>query len=286
LEALAVFGAPLGPPAQDLAGDCAPATVLVTERQRLELHPELEWPYRVSGTQIGVAVFRQKYAGRPVERRTNLEGDALADPRFKAFFEAYGGVPAFGYPLGGPLTEADAETGQPTTVQYFERARFELIPGARPDAPLLEQVRLGALMREYAGIAADCPAAPPAAVVAQPQAVGTAPVASPRATAAAGERLPLAPGTLAQGAAFARPWWLWPVLGVNLLLLAALGAWGLQMRAEMQRRRRLAARARKRRLAEEARAATRPMPRPAAPTPVRRAPPEDDGELLRRLLEL
>ena len=59
-DALAVYGAPLGPLARELAGDCKTITsVLYTERQRLELHPELDWPYRVSGSQIGALRLTQ-----------------------------------------------------------------------------------------------------------------------------------------------------------------------------------------------------------------------------------
>src|SRR5204862_540156 len=85
-DALAVYGAPIGPMVQELAGDCKTITsVLYTERQRLELHPELDWPYRVSGSQIGALIYQQKY-GRAPQRRTNLDGDAIANQQFKAFF--------------------------------------------------------------------------------------------------------------------------------------------------------------------------------------------------------
>ena len=134
-------------------------------------------------------------------------------------------------------------------------------------------------MREYAGIAAACPGVAPSAAN-QPLLVEAAPTPAARATPVPSQIKPLAPAVAATGTA--RPWWLWPLLGLNLLLLVGLGVWGLQMRAELQRRRILEARARKRRLAEEARAATRPIPRPSLlPHP---SPPRDD-ELLRRLLE-
>lgn len=41
---------------------------------------------------------------------------------FYRFWEANGGVPIFGYPITGEITEDGA------TVEYFERARFELAP--------------------------------------------------------------------------------------------------------------------------------------------------------------
>jgi poly-gamma-glutamate capsule biosynthesis protein CapA/YwtB (metallophosphatase superfamily) len=270
----AVFGAPIDPVARELAGDCRTLTsVLTTERQRLELHPELDWPFRVSGTQLGVAVYRQKHGAGEIQRRTNLEGDAIADPRFKSFFQTYGGLAAFGYPISPALTEPDEKSGQPTTVQYFERARLELIPGAAASASLPEQVRLGALVREYPGMAALCPDSAALTGTAAP-----APGLAPQATAgvaSGASRLPLATTPLPAPPPSARPWWLWPLIGLNVLLLAGVGLWGLQMRAEMLRRQARAARARKREWA------TRPPERPA---PYRRPAPPDDDELLRRLL--
>jgi hypothetical protein len=260
-DALAVLGAPLGPPAPGPAGDCAPTTVLATERQRLELHPDLDWPFRVSGTQIGAAIFRQRYGEQALQRRTDVAGGAIADPRFKAFFESYGGLPAFGYPIGGLIEERDDATGQVIGVQYFERARFELAPGVAADAPLQQQVRLGALMAEYSGLAAECPGAgPPTELSATP--------ARPRAPAVAAEQQP-APASAAIAPADGRRWWLWAAVGVNLVLLLAIAGWGWSIRAEMQRRRRFEARARRRREAAARAASAEP----------------DYDELLRRLIE-
>jgi Bacterial capsule synthesis protein PGA_cap len=262
-DGLMVYGVPLGPIVQELAGDCQTITsVLYTERQRLELHPELDWPYRVSGSQIGALAYQQKY-GRAPQRRTNLDGDAIANPQFKAFFQAYGGLPAFGYPLSPALEETAG--GQPKTVQYFERARFELAADA---ASRLEQVALGALGREYPGIAAQCPGQPhtvasgagqsPGAPLAQPAPAARAPIpsASPRPSVAL---VPLPTS---------RAWWFWPLAGlIGLLLLATIG-WGVQIRADMRVRQ---ARARRRWSAD------RPAPRRAAPI-------VDDEDLLRKLL--
>ncbi|NTV62840.1 MAG: CapA family protein [Oscillochloris sp.] len=150
-RALAVLGLPLGPAHEELAGDCAtPTQVLYTERQRLELHPEADWPFRVTGTQVGSQVYAQRYPAAPLQRRTNLsEPDAFADPRFRSFYEANGGLALFGYPISGPIEEL-SDAGASRTVQYFERARFELAPG------VAGQVQLGLLGREYPGIALAC----------------------------------------------------------------------------------------------------------------------------------
>jgi poly-gamma-glutamate synthesis protein (capsule biosynthesis protein) len=266
-DALAVYGAPIGPVVQELAGDCQTITsVLYTERQRLELHPDLDWPYRVSGSQIGALLFQRKY-GREPQRRTNLEGDAIADERFKAFFYAYGGLPAFGYPVSPALDEGAA--GQPKTVQYFERARFELAPNAQASASPLEQVRLGALGREYPGIGVQCPGVA-AAASATSQLVDARPTIQPRP--------PSSPANGQQIAAAAPPasraWWFWPVAGVIGLLLAGTVAWGFQLRADIRARR-----------AGASRAVRRPRVPQSRTSPAPRQPAMDDDELLRKLLE-
>ena len=56
---------------------------------------------------------------------------------FLAFWRARGGLPLFGYPLTGELAEAGR------TVQYFERARFELHPESAA-AHLLQLGRVSA----------------------------------------------------------------------------------------------------------------------------------------------
>ncbi|MBX6754632.1 MAG: ferritin-like domain-containing protein [Thermorudis peleae] len=58
---------------------------------------------------------------------------------FLSYWQAFGGLAIFGY----PLTEVMQENG--LTVQYFERARFELHPGA---APQRYDVLLGLVGRE------------------------------------------------------------------------------------------------------------------------------------------
>jgi hypothetical protein len=265
-DALAVYGRPLGPPVRELAGDCRTTTsVLYTERQRLELHPDLDWPYRVSGSQLGALAYRLKYGGEP-QRRTDLQGGAIADARFRAFFEANGGLPAFGYPVSPVIQETAG--GQPKTVQYFERARFELIPAA-PSQP--EQVRLADLGRQYPGIAAQCPG--------QPASVAQATSAPAVAQTDGQPNLLAAPAamreqqtTAAAAVAAGRAWWFWPLAGLLGLLLVGTGAWGLWIRADLRARQARTTRAMRRRQATE----------PREPRPV---PAPDDQELLRRLLE-
>jgi hypothetical protein len=58
---------------------------------------------------------------------------------FRVYWESFGGLPIFGY----PLSEAYSDHG--STVQYFERARFELHPGFVPQQ---HDVSLGLLGAE------------------------------------------------------------------------------------------------------------------------------------------
>jgi hypothetical protein len=261
-EALAVLGAPLGPIVREPGGDCrGPVDVLYTERQRLELHPEVDWPFRVVGTHIGIEVYKRKHPSATVQRRNSLDGDAIGDERFRRFFDAYGGLPVFGYPISGLLSEADQATGQTRTVQYFERARFELAPGASAETPLLEQVYLGALGREYPGIAAQCGLPPTAAPIA------------PTSTdlVVAGAR-PIAVPTRADVASSSQRW-LWAGLALLALAVAGAAVWDVQQRRRMWEQRR------ERRRFSAPGAVTAPRP------PTRAGQALDDEELLRRLLE-
>ena len=62
---------------------------------------------------------------------------------FLAYWQQYGGLDAFGYPLTEEFTFVDPATGRPTTMQYFERARFEWHPGSAPQRFDVQLGRLG-----------------------------------------------------------------------------------------------------------------------------------------------
>lgn len=65
---------------------------------------------------------------------------------FKSYWNEYGGLEIFGY----PITNEIQEDGM--TVQYFERARFEWHPGVWPERHDVLQGRLGSVVaQEYAG---------------------------------------------------------------------------------------------------------------------------------------
>jgi poly-gamma-glutamate capsule biosynthesis protein CapA/YwtB (metallophosphatase superfamily) len=159
-ESVALVGYPTTEVKQELSGDCkATTSVLYTERQRLELQPDAAWGFRVVGTQLGTEVYRQKY--KPVEIK-RLEPTTIKNPRFKKFYDAYGGLPVFGYPLSAEMEETDADTKKVKIVQYFERARMEIVKGAPENPDPLYNVQLGLLSKEYPGIDALCGSGNPA----------------------------------------------------------------------------------------------------------------------------
>ena len=98
----------------------------------------------------------ERVAGaRPGERFFPETGHTIAGD-FRRYYETHGlelgdrgvspreSLALFGYPVSQPFVEANPENGERYTVQYFERARFELHPeNAEPYRVLLG--RLGAL---------------------------------------------------------------------------------------------------------------------------------------------
>lgn len=303
-DGIAVLGLPLGPAVTEPAGDCATLVpVLYTERQRLELHAAEPWPFRVSGSLLGVEAFTRRYPGVALQRRTDLAtADAFADPRFRAFYEQFGGLAVFGYPISGPLNEEHPETGEPVTAQYFERARFEVAPGAPPGASLTEQVRLGLLGRELlaaGGVARLCPGAPATdlTIPARATRAGRTDGGAPRGAPEGGR------GWL--GGLFDRTfnqtgWWL-PMLVLAALLVVLVTLVGFAV-ADWRSFRRQGARRRAYRRRRSAFERLGQAPVQAAParetretratahtgTTVRQAPPapdDDDEAFLRRLLE-
>ncbi len=63
---------------------------------------------------------------------------------FWRYWQDHGGLAIFGYPISGEFTEVSPLDGKPYTVQYFERAVFELHPTIAAPYTVL-QVQLGRL---------------------------------------------------------------------------------------------------------------------------------------------
>lgn len=78
-------------------------------------------------------------------------GKTLCD-RFLSYWQQYGGLRQFGYPVSNPFTEVSKLNGQQYLVQYFERAIFELHPENKaPNDVMLAQLGTFAFQSEHAG---------------------------------------------------------------------------------------------------------------------------------------
>ncbi|MCM8747802.1 polysaccharide deacetylase family protein [Thermomicrobiaceae bacterium CFH 74404] len=146
---LAIYGYPLTEEYVD------PATGRVTqwfERARFEWHPGA-WPARydvllgrlgaeVSAEREGIGPFR---SAQPVTGCTYFPqtGHNLCGG-FRAYWEQFGGLAVFGYPISEEFREVNPDDGREYTVQYFERQRFEWHPGAWPERYDVLLGRLGA----------------------------------------------------------------------------------------------------------------------------------------------
>lgn len=74
---------------------------------------------------------------------------------FLAYWQANGGLAAYGYPITEEFIETSKTDGKPYTVQYFERNRFELHPENQPP----NDVQLGLLGAQAVGLRVFPPAA-------------------------------------------------------------------------------------------------------------------------------
>src|SRR5690349_23029603 len=57
--------------------------------------------------------------------------------RFLAYWNTHGGLAQQGYPISAEMREVSETDGKPYTVQYFERAVFELHPENAPPNDVL-----------------------------------------------------------------------------------------------------------------------------------------------------
>ena len=83
-------------------------------------------PFLFATPPPGFVVFDLRHAPATSDSRYFLESGHTLRGGFRAFWEANGGLARFGYPLTEEQTERSPDDSQPRTVQYFERALFEL----------------------------------------------------------------------------------------------------------------------------------------------------------------
>ena len=142
-------GFPISPAMGEVSDlDGKPYTVQYFERAVFEYHADNEPPYDVLLSQLGTFRYRAKYPeGAPNQRPNRTNGQLFSETgktlggKFRAYWEQHGGLAQQGFPISDEFTEVSDLDGKPYTVQYFERAAFELHPeNAPPYDVLLSQL--------------------------------------------------------------------------------------------------------------------------------------------------
>ena len=152
-ESLALFGFPVSSVFSQKLEDGKSYDVQYFERVRMEYHSENAAPYDVLLGQFGRLLYLTDPAQPRANAATQIPGAFYFDAtghnlngRFRDYWEANGGLTQFGYPITELLQER-LENGQTYTVQYFERARFEL----HQENPAPYDVLLGQFGRRVIG---------------------------------------------------------------------------------------------------------------------------------------
>ena len=145
---LAIYGFPITEPFQENG-----ITVQYFERARFEAHPGTDdAKFNVLLGLVGDEVTAGRSAEAPFQPTTAKSGDCTYYAAtghnlcagFQAYWQKYGGLAVYGYPISEEFQEVNPDTGKTYTVQYFERARFEWHPGEWPERFDVELGRLGA----------------------------------------------------------------------------------------------------------------------------------------------
>ena len=112
-------------------------TVQYFERAVFELHPELQAPNDVLLSLLGVFFYQQKYGAQGASGQVpNTSAGSQLFPEtgkrvggaFLQYWQSHGGLRQQGFPISDQFVEVSAVDGKTYTVQYFERAVFELHP--------------------------------------------------------------------------------------------------------------------------------------------------------------
>jgi hypothetical protein len=133
-------------------------TVQYFERAVFEKHPENSPPHDVLLSQLGTFQYRAKYgeAGAASQQASTQNarlfpetGYSVGGP-FLDYWLKNGGLAQQGYPISNEFTEVSELDGKPYTVQYFERAVFEMHPENKPPYNvLLSQLGTFQLKEKY-----------------------------------------------------------------------------------------------------------------------------------------
>jgi pimeloyl-ACP methyl ester carboxylesterase len=144
-------------------------TVQYFERAVFEHHPENQPPHNVLLSQLGTFQHRQKYPNAAPDQQPNsTQGSTLFQEtgkrvggKFLDYWKSHGGLAQQGFPISEEFSEKSDLDGKTYTVQYFERAVFEMHPeNAPPFDVLLSQLGTFQYRAKYAAGSATATPAP------------------------------------------------------------------------------------------------------------------------------
>jgi heat shock protein HslJ len=146
-------------------------TVQYFERAEFEYHPELATANKVLLSLLGTFLYNQKYPNGAPNQQVNRSPGTIQFPqtghslggKFKTYWETHGGLAQQGYPISDEFTEVSPLDGRTYTVQYFQRAVFELHPelAGTPYEVLLSQLGHFRYDQKYGAAATPAPAPTP-----------------------------------------------------------------------------------------------------------------------------
>lgn len=131
------FGYPLSSELQERSNTNGQIyTVQYFERAELEIHPDNQSPNNTQIALLGRFQYDTKYAGDAPNQTPNTDPGAILFPEtgkhlggtFLSYWQNTGGLLSYGYPISDEFAEISAANNKTYTVQYFERAIFELHP--------------------------------------------------------------------------------------------------------------------------------------------------------------
>ncbi|HEX8228908.1 MAG TPA: cupredoxin family copper-binding protein [Chloroflexia bacterium] len=146
---LAQQGLPISEEMQEVSEtDGKTYTVQYFERAVFESHPANPKPNDVLLSLLGNFLYQQKYPDGAPNQKVNTNNarkfeatDKTVGGKFRAYWEKNGGLAQQGYPISEEFQERSPLDGKTYTVQYFERAVFELhTENAPPFDVLLSQL--------------------------------------------------------------------------------------------------------------------------------------------------
>ncbi|HKP53667.1 MAG TPA: hypothetical protein VJ183_13575 [Chloroflexia bacterium] len=130
-----------GYPISEVLGEISPLnkkpyTMQYFERAVFEYHPENNSPYNVLLSQLGTFRYKQKYPNGAPNQKPNSSPETVLFPKtgkhlggkFLGYWQKNGDVAQQGYPISEEFPEKSDLNGKIYTVQYFERAVFEMHP--------------------------------------------------------------------------------------------------------------------------------------------------------------